>query len=57
MQGPTPDLSAEKKALVAKVHDALYASKVVSYTQGFDLIKTMGEKRMEGEREKLRARN
>ncbi|MDP9902228.1 decarboxylating NADP(+)-dependent phosphogluconate dehydrogenase [Variovorax ginsengisoli] len=45
LQGPTPDLSAEKKALVAKVHDALYASKVVSYTQGFDLIKTMGEKR------------
>ncbi len=45
LQGPTPALSLEKKALVDKVHDALYASKVVSYTQGFDLIKTMGEKR------------
>jgi len=45
LQGPTPDLSADKKELVAKVHDALYASKVVSYTQGFDLIKTMGEKK------------
>ncbi|PZQ74059.1 MAG: phosphogluconate dehydrogenase (NADP(+)-dependent, decarboxylating) [Variovorax paradoxus] len=48
LQGPTPALSLEKKALVDKVHDALYASKVVSYTQGFDLIKTMGEKRQWG---------
>ncbi|MBS0430257.1 MAG: decarboxylating NADP(+)-dependent phosphogluconate dehydrogenase [Proteobacteria bacterium] len=48
LQGPTPALSLDKKALVDKVHDALYASKVVSYTQGFDLIKTMGEKRQWG---------
>ncbi|MDQ7974323.1 MAG: decarboxylating NADP(+)-dependent phosphogluconate dehydrogenase [Rhodocyclaceae bacterium] len=48
LQGPTPALSLEKKALVDKVHDALYASKVISYTQGFDLIKTMGEKRQWG---------
>ena len=45
LQGPKVDLSAAKKDLVAKVHDALYASKVISYTQGFDLIKTMGEKK------------
>ncbi len=45
LQGPKPDLGAAKKELVAKVHDALYASKVISYTQGFDLIKTMGEKK------------
>ncbi len=48
LQGPMPALSLEKKALVDKVHDALYASKVISYTQGFDLIKTMGEKRQWG---------
>ena len=48
LQGPTADLSAAKKELVAKVHDALYASKVISYTQGFDLIKTMGEKKQWG---------
>jgi len=48
LQGPAPALSLEKKALVDKVHDALYASKVISYTQGFDLIKTMGEKRQWG---------
>jgi 6-phosphogluconate dehydrogenase len=45
LQGPKIELSLEKKALVAKVHDALYASKVISYTQGFDLIKTMGDKK------------
>ncbi len=32
-------------ALVAQVHDALYASKVISYTQGLDLMRTMGEKK------------
>ncbi|RIX75834.1 decarboxylating NADP(+)-dependent phosphogluconate dehydrogenase [Acidovorax cavernicola] len=45
LHGPVSTLSIEKKALVAKVHDALYASKVISYTQGFDLIQTMGEKK------------
>jgi len=45
LQGPKIELSLDKKALVAKVHDALYASKVISYTQGFDLIQTMGEKK------------
>jgi 6-phosphogluconate dehydrogenase len=30
---------------VKKVHDALYASKIISYAQGLDLIKTMGEKK------------
>jgi 6-phosphogluconate dehydrogenase len=45
LQGPKITLSLDRKALVAKVHDALYASKVISYTQGFDLIKTMGDKK------------
>jgi 6-phosphogluconate dehydrogenase len=45
LQGPKPALDAVKQTLVAKVHDALYASKVISYTQGFDLMKTMGEKK------------
>ena len=34
-----------KAELVQKVHDALYASKIISYAQGLDLIKTMGEKK------------
>ena len=45
LQGHEPALDMAKKELVTKVHDALYASKVISYTQGFDLIKTMGEKK------------
>lgn len=38
-------LSVDKSDLVKKVHDALYASKIISYAQGLDLIKTMGEKK------------
>ena len=45
LQGPVANISLEKAALVAKVHDALYASKIISYAQGLDLIKTMGEKK------------
>ena len=29
---------------MSQVRDALYASKIVSYTQGFDLMRTMGAK-------------
>jgi 6-phosphogluconate dehydrogenase len=32
-----------RDVLVAQVHDALYASKVVSYAQGFALMRAMGE--------------
>jgi 6-phosphogluconate dehydrogenase len=42
LQGPKPEISADKAALVKKVHDALFASKIVSYAQGLDLIATMG---------------
>jgi 6-phosphogluconate dehydrogenase len=45
LHGPVANISLEKKALVDKVHDALFASKIISYAQGLDLIKTMGEKK------------
>ena len=45
LQGPVANISIEKQVLVAKVHDALFASKIISYAQGLDLIKTMGEKK------------
>jgi 6-phosphogluconate dehydrogenase len=45
LRGPKPDLAAQRSVLVAKVHDALYASKVVSYTQGLDLMRTMSDKK------------
>ena len=45
LEGPAPKLDTDSPQLVARVRDALYASKIVSYTQGFDLMRTMGEKR------------
>jgi 6-phosphogluconate dehydrogenase len=41
---PKVNISLSKQELVAKVHDALYASKIISYAQGMDLIKLIGEK-------------
>ncbi len=51
LQGPAPRLprdAAAVKALVARVHDALYASKIISYAQGLDLMRTMGDKKAWG---------
>ena len=45
LQGPTPGIAVDCTALVAQVHDALYASKIVSYAQGLDLMRTMGDKK------------
>ena len=45
LQGPAATLTVDKAALVAQVHGALYASKVVSYAQGLDLMRTMGDKK------------
>lgn len=45
LAGPVPRITAERAALVAKVHDALYASKIVSYAQGLDLMRTMSAQR------------
>ncbi|PAW62988.1 MAG: phosphogluconate dehydrogenase (NADP(+)-dependent, decarboxylating) [Verrucomicrobiia bacterium Tous-C2TDCM] len=41
--GPNPKIDLPKDVLVQKVHDALYASKIISYAQGLDLIKKVGE--------------
>ena len=43
LQGPDPVVSMDKGELVHKVHDALYASKIISYAQGLDLIKVVSE--------------
>jgi len=45
LQGPAGALDVDRKRLVALVHDALYASKIISYAQGLDLMRTMGEKK------------
>ena len=45
LEGPKPEIDAKKKKLVKKVHDALFASKIISYAQGLDLIATMGKEK------------
>ena len=45
LQGPKAEISADKAELVKKVHDALFASKIISYAQGLDLIAAMGEEK------------
>jgi 6-phosphogluconate dehydrogenase len=45
LHGPDPMLTADRTTLVAQVHDALYASKIVSYAQGLDLMRTMSDKK------------
>ncbi|MFT4177047.1 MAG: decarboxylating NADP(+)-dependent phosphogluconate dehydrogenase [Luteolibacter sp.] len=45
LNGPKAEISAEKAELVKKVHDALFASKIISYAQGLDLIATMGKEK------------
>lgn len=46
LQGPEvkPVSDADKEAFIARVHDALYCSKICAYAQGFELMKTAGEK-------------
>lgn len=41
--GPVPEIGWSKEELVTRVHDALYASKIISYAQGLDLMKRVGE--------------
>jgi 6-phosphogluconate dehydrogenase len=45
LQGPAATIAVDRSVLVQQVHEALYASKVISYTQGLDLLRTMGEKK------------
>ncbi len=40
---PTPAFDGDKAALVADLEQALYASKIVSYTQGYMLMRAMSE--------------
>ena len=39
LKGPKPSFSGDKKAFINDLRDALYASKVVSYAQGYELMK------------------
>ncbi len=43
LDGPTPTITMPREQLIAKVHDALYASKIISYAQGLDLMTKVGD--------------
>ncbi|HOL36487.1 MAG: NADP-dependent phosphogluconate dehydrogenase [Proteobacteria bacterium] len=45
LHGPAPRLAMPAAELVERLHAALYASKIVSYAQGLDLMRTMSEKK------------
>ncbi|GCL62169.1 decarboxylating NADP(+)-dependent phosphogluconate dehydrogenase [Pseudaquabacterium pictum] len=45
LQGPAGRLEVDAERLITQVHDALFASKIVSYAQGLDLMRTMGAKK------------
>jgi 6-phosphogluconate dehydrogenase len=40
LRGPAKKYRGSKKALLAAIHDALYCSKICSYAQGFQLMRT-----------------
>jgi 6-phosphogluconate dehydrogenase len=39
LSGPTPAFDGDKAAMVADIRDALYAAKIISYTQGYMLMR------------------
>ena len=39
LRGPKTSFDGQRQAFVASIHDALYASKIVSYTQGYMLMR------------------
>jgi len=40
LKGPSKKYRGSRKALIAAIHDALYCSKICSYAQGFQLMRT-----------------
>ncbi len=43
LEGPTKKFDGDKSEFIQAIHDALYASKVCSYAQGFALMKAAGK--------------
>jgi 6-phosphogluconate dehydrogenase len=43
LSGPEPKFGGDKKAFVNDIHDALYASKIVSYAQGYMLMRAAAQ--------------
>ena len=45
LQGPSASGATDKEALISDIHDALYASKIISYAQGFMLMASTSEEK------------
>jgi 6-phosphogluconate dehydrogenase len=43
LNGPQPNFSGDKKEFIAKIQRALYASKICSYAQGYQLMRAAAE--------------
>ena len=43
LKGPDPQFSGDKQAFIEKIRRALYASKICSYAQGFQLMRSAAE--------------
>ncbi|MBN1994591.1 MAG: decarboxylating NADP(+)-dependent phosphogluconate dehydrogenase [Anaerolineae bacterium] len=43
LSGPTPKFTGDKKAFVDDIREALYASKIISYAQGYMLLRAAAE--------------
>jgi len=43
LSGPTPRFDGDRQALVRHIRDALYAAKIVSYTQGYMLMRAAAQ--------------
>jgi 6-phosphogluconate dehydrogenase len=43
LSGPSPSYTGKKEQFIQAIHDALYASKICSYAQGFQLMRAAGE--------------
>ncbi len=43
LQGPTAKYEGDKAAFIQKLHDAVYASKICSYAQGYQLMRAAAE--------------
>lgn len=43
LSGPKPEFSGDKKAFLKDLHDAVYASKIISYAQGYALMAAAAE--------------
>ena len=43
LEGPKPNFSGDKKEILANLEQALYASKIISYAQGFMLMQAVSK--------------